>query len=924
MPGFNSALNASLSSMNANAKRTSIASSNIANAGTNAYKRFEICASAVVSQGSSVGGVDTTTRQLVDTQGEFDRTEIATDLAIEGNGFAIVTDGFTDSTPKNIFVTRDLSFRRDKSNMLVNASGFYLLAWDVDANGHLPSTKSLLSSLNGVNVFQWTSQASSTTEIEFGANLVSQQPVVGNSVGSINIINRGLKPSPINSYASSNDILYSNPNNSLTEGEGLEITIDQANGQKAATKKIIFGGFAQTSTFSNTATNLTTAVSGQLATDNIQLSYGNQTLVVTRGNGATNRDVLQNIADQINGAGSSGVQAQIFDLGTTTQLSIAPTNINQSLNFSGTVNFRNQLGLDDSKNVLAFTADAQGATIGRFSTLKQLSTLLNSAGITATINDDRPIGANITLLSSAPVAFNNYQPLGRNSDFLSELGLSQGYMTSSYDPYLSSKNMASGSFTSHFSQNVTIYDSMGNAHNILLAFLKTGVNQWGVEIYAVDPLSVNIPGRTDGLLMASTITFDGAGNFSSIQPAAQYAYSNPVSIPNAPLGATLGQTFTITVGSSAYSFNYGNSVASSSFFGSNGNDLVGAAGDTLDITIGSVTQNITRGNGATNIAVLNHMASQINQTVGSDALTAKVMSNSLTGQVWLDIRAADSTLAVSFSQTGTIGTALGITSADNILANSFESLYELAEQINTTQGPTAVRARVIPGGANNSSYIMKIAPVNSSSYMSFGGTAAVINSPLGTASVQTIASALGLNNTLPTQQLVSIDQPLTINWSSIIGANPNFISFNWGAFGTSEGMGQSSGTYSVLKANQNGVSTGDLTSIDIDKDGVITASFSNSLTRKIYKIPVGDLANPNGLSQMPGNVFRISSTSGPLNLKEAGVNGAGIFLSGALEGSNVDLGRELTSLIFTQHVYQGSAKIMGVTDKLLDRLMNSF
>lgn len=926
MPGFNSALNSSLSSMDASARRTAVTSSNIANANTNAYKRFEVCASGIVSQGGMVSGVDTSTRQLVDTQGEFCRTDTSTDLAIEGEGFAIVTDGFNNATPKDIFVTRDLSFRKDNSNMLVNASGYYLLAWSVDANGNLPTTKSLLSSLNGVNVFQWTSQASSTTEVDFGANLISQQSVVGNSVGNINIINRGIKPSPINAYALSTDMLYANPINSLTEGEGIELTIGQPNGQSAVTKKIMFGGFAQTFSFINSATNLTTAVGGQLAGDTVQLSYGNQSISVTRGTGATNREVLQNIADQINAnsPSSNGVQAQIFDLGTTTQLYIAPTNINQSLIFSGTAAFRNQLGLDDSKNVAAFTPDVQGVTIGRFSTLKQLCTVLNSAGVSATINDDEAIGANITLLSSSPIAFNNYQPLGRNSDFLTEFGLPQGYMPSTYDPYISGKNMASGGFNSHFSQNITIYDSMGNAHNILLAFIKTGVNQWGVEVYAVDPLAVNIPGRTDGLLMASTITFDGAGNFSSILAAPQYSYSSPTLVPNLPLGATAGQTFTVGVGSSSYSFNYGNLIANSSLLTAAGVGLAGVAGDTLDITVGSTTHNIARGAGTTNIDVLNNMAAQINQTIGPDAICAKIMSNTLTGQIWLDIRAADSTQAVTFAQTGTIGTNLGITAADNIASNSFQSLYELAEQINTTQGPTAIRATVIPGGPNNGSYVLKVAPVNSSFYMSFGGTAGAINPPLGTGSSQTIASALGLNNTLPAQQLVSINQPLTINWSNIIGANPNVIDFNWGTFGTASGMGQSSGTYSILKANQNGVSTGDLTGVEIDKDGWVTAAFSNSLTRKIYKIPVGDFANPNGLTQMPGNVFRISSTSGPLNLKEAGLNGAGTFVPGALEGSNVDLGKELTSLIFTQHVYQGSAKIMGVTDKLLDHLMSSF
>jgi flagellar hook protein FlgE len=925
MSGFGNALNASLTGMNSSAKKTAIASNNIANANTTAYKRFEVNNSAIVSQDGVISGVDSTTRQLVDVQGEFDRTGISTDLAIDGNGFAIVTDGFTGSAPKNIFVTRDMSFRKDNTNKLVNSSGFYLLAWQVDADGNLPGTKSLLSSLDGVDIIGWTSKASATTEVEFAANLVPQQSVVGNSVGNINILNRGLKLSPINAYASSTDILYENPVNSLSAGEGLEVTIGNPDGKGVSTKKIMYGGFATTFSFSNSGTNLTTAVGGQLAGDTIQMSYGNQVLTVTRGSGATNRDVLQNIADQINATtpSSNGLQAQIFDLGTTTQLYISPTNINQSVTFSGTLAFRNQMGLDDSKNIPAFTPDIQGVTVGRFATLKQLATSLTQMGVTASVNDDPATGANLALSSSRPVAFNNYQPLGKNSDFLSEFGLPTGYLNSTYDSYLASNNMAGGSFLPHFSQNITVYDSMGNSHNILLGFLKTGINTWAVEVYAVDPLSVNIPGRTDGLLMASTITFDGVGNFSSIQPVSQSAYSNSISSPNTALGATLGQTFVVGVGSSSYTFTYGSLSAQSTAVSSSGTGLTGTSTDTLTINIGTSTYNIARGGGVNNEEVLINIANQINQTSGPEAARAKIISNALTGQIWLEIVAADSTQAVAFGQTGTLGTNLGITSANDIAANSFSTLYELAEQINTTQGPTSIRASVVPGSVS-STYSIKIEPINSNFYLSFGGTSAAINAPLGTGATQTIGAALGLQNTTANRQLVGLDQPLTVNWSNIVGANPSVITFNLGVPGSTSGMNQSSGTYSVIRAHQNGVSTGDLTGVTIDPEGWITASFSNTLTRKIYKIPVGDFANPNGLTQVQGNVFKISANSGPLNLKEAGMNGAGKFIPGAIEGSNVDLAAELSSLIEIQHTYQGSAKIMGVTDKLMERLLNAF
>ena len=922
MAGLNSAINSSLSSLNDSSKTTSIVSSNIANVDTGAFKRIEQYSQALVNaQSSVIGGVTSVTRQLIDDPGESLTTNIATDLEIEGNGFAIVTDEFVNGKANNIYVTRDLSFRRDETNLLINASGYYLLAWNVDGNGNLPTTKSLLSSLVGVNISEGTSQANSTTTVKFGANLASQQTVVGQGATTIDISNQGSKKSPINSHLTSTELLYPNPNNSLTSGEGLEVTIGSAvSANGTTTKKILYGGFAQTFTFNNTATELTTATAGNNAIDDITLQYGGETISVVRGAGATNRDVLQNIADQVNALALGGVQAQLYDDGTTTTISIAPTSINQSLTFGGVLAFRNMIGLDDSKNVATFTPDIHGITIGRFATLKQLASVLNNIGITATVNDDEGTGANVTILSTQPVAFNNYQPLGKNSDFLAEFGLTAGYLKSTYDPYLSTQNMAGGAFTRHFSQNVTVYDSMGNDHNILISFIKTGVNQWGVEIYSIDPLAVDIPGRTDGLLMAGTFRFDGAGNFIAIDPVPQYAYSKAVTSPNLPMGATNGQTFEVTVSNTKYTFNYGNMIASSSVLSPTGTDLVGTATDTLAITVGTNTYNIARGNGTSNFAVLKNIAEQINADTITTTLSAKLIYDSISLTYKLDIIPNDSTMPVTFGA-GTLGTALGITPADNIAAYSFQSLYELAAQINTIQGPTALEASVIPGSINGT-YILKVAPTNTSLYLSFGGTTGVVGTPLGTGSVQNISTALGMNGTSAASKLVSLDSPLTVNWSKIIGSNPNTIDFNWGTLGYGDGMGQVAGNYSVKTNNQNGVSTGDLTGISIDSSGWITASYSNSLTRQIYKIPVGVFANPNGLAALPGNAYRISKDSGPLNLKEAGINGAGTFVSGALEGSNVDMADELAKLIFAQRQYQASAKVINVVDKLLDDLLH--
>jgi flagellar hook protein FlgE len=924
MAGFNSAINASLSSMNESAATTASVSGNVANSDTAAYKRIERTYSALVgAEIGTVSGVSSNTRQLVDVQGEMRRTGVGTDLAIEGKGFAVVTDGFTDGKANNFHVTRDLSFKKDKTNMLVNSSGYYLLAWDVGQDNALPTTKALLSSLNGVNVTQWTSQAAATSEVEFSANLLSAQKVVGQSVANIGVVSTTTNPSPLNDFASKSDLLFPNPYNSLTAGEGLEVTVGQASSATGTvTKKILYGGFAQTYSFDDNGVELVGT-----STDEIKIQTNGYAFTATRGNGTTNQAVLMDIANQINGNSPrvNGIKAQVFRFNGKTTLMIAPTNINQSLSFTGNDVFRNAVGLDNSKNTTTFVPDAEGITIGRFASLDQLSDALQKMNIPTQVIDNDNLGANINILSSQPIAFTNYQPLGKNSNFVAEFGLASGYLGSLYDPYLSTQNMASGAFNSHFSQNITIYDAMGNESNLLVSFLKTGVNKWAVEVHAVDPLSVQIAGRTDGLLMAGSMTFDGKGNFTAIEPSVQYSYSKYFASPNTTLGATPGQTVDVTVGSTTYSFVYGPLSAQSLEFSALAADLVGTNTDTFNITVGSNTYSMQRGSGTNNLDVLNNIVNQINAVGGGSVLSAKVLYDQSTSKYYLKVQAVDTTQSVQFTGTGGFHTALGITNTKDIATNSFTTLAELSEQINHTVGLNALKASLIRNPENDT-YALRIAPANQGFYMNFGGTTATVNPPLGNGTASTITSALEWNNTSTATQLVSLDQALTIDWAPNIGANPNIVSFNWGIFGSSDGMTQVSGAYSVRKSTQNGVSVGNLTSVSIDAQGWVVASFSNSLTRNIYKIPVADFANPNGLIPMPGNTLRISKDSGPLNLKEAGMNGAGKFIPGTVEGSNVDIANELAQLILAQRQYQASSKVISVVDKLsqylIDRTFN--
>ena len=169
-----------------------------------------------------------------------------------------------------------------------------------------------------------------------------------------------------------------------------------------------------------------------------------------------------------------------------------------------------------------------------------------------------------------------------------------------------------------------------------------------------------------------------------------------------------------------------------------------------------------------------------------------------------------------------------------------------------------------------------------------------------------------LNAALDTTGKANIDLP-NIDWAN--GSAQQDISFDIAGFT------QFSGEYNVVSSNQNGAALGLRTGVSIDADGFVTAQFSNGQSSKIYKLAVATFANPNGLDELTGNVFRQSDSSGDFNLREAGKGSAGTIQGGALESSNVDLADEFSKMIVTQRAYSANTKVISTADQMTQELL---
>src|SRR6201989_3025696 len=155
-------------------------SGNIANASTVGYKgiatRFEdLIPEAPTPNKQVAGGGTAFSSQTITTQGTVTNSTVATNMAINGDGFFSVQNPASISDNAPVFsgvtdYTRRGDFQVDANGNLVNGAGYYLMGVDVDPKTGNPTG-------NVPHVLQFQNNfipAQATTAITYPANLPTQ------------------------------------------------------------------------------------------------------------------------------------------------------------------------------------------------------------------------------------------------------------------------------------------------------------------------------------------------------------------------------------------------------------------------------------------------------------------------------------------------------------------------------------------------------------------------------------------------------------------------------------------------------------------------------------------------------------------------------------------------------------------------------
>ena len=159
-----------------------------------------------------------------------------------------------------------------------------------------------------------------------------------------------------------------------------------------------------------------------------------------------------------------------------------------------------------------------------------------------------------------------------------------------------------------------------------------------------------------------------------------------------------------------------------------------------------------------------------------------------------------------------------------------------------------------------------------------------------------------------------------VSWGTNLGVAAQQMSFNVDT--APGGLTQYASASVTQSVETNGTQFGNLTSIDIDDQGFVTANYDNGVSRQIAQVALATFPNPDGLKSVSGDNYQVSSTSGAFNLKTAGTGGAGSISPSTLESSTVDLSQQFADLITTQEAYGASSKILTTADQMLQTLIN--
>jgi flagellar hook protein FlgE len=358
--GIFDALNTAVGGLQAQSFALQNISGNIANASTVGYKGIgtsfeDLIPDALTPNKQVAGGVTAFAQATITTQGTVSGSTVATNIAINGDGFFSVQQptGITDNVPTFNGVTdytRRGDFQVNANGNLVNGAGYYLMGVAVD-----PKTGNPLGNVPQVLQFQNNFiPAQATTAIQYAANLPTVPVTTASPSAAAGTITAagGLNTAD---FIQSPAVLNTPPppfgNSAVT---GAPVTVSGG----ALGSSTPLSAFTGASSFAGNSITITTGTAAAPVTTTIKfVNGGGSSPAFTAGGGPFNIDVT---------AAGSTVGQLLTDIASITGASTASTiNASGAITFNtGTANDLNITGASPVINDLGFNTTIAATRTG--------------------------------------------------------------------------------------------------------------------------------------------------------------------------------------------------------------------------------------------------------------------------------------------------------------------------------------------------------------------------------------------------------------------------------------------------------------------------------------------------------------------------------------------------------------------------------
>jgi len=163
----------------------------------------------------------------------------------------------------------------------------------------------------------------------------------------------------------------------------------------------------------------------------------------------------------------------------------------------------------------------------------------------------------------------------------------------------------------------------------------------------------------------------------------------------------------------------------------------------------------------------------------------------------------------------------------------------------------------------------------------------------------------------------------TATLDTALGTDPTTLAhFNTATLKTNSKSTTNYGTSSsTVFQSQNGYTSGLLTAVSVDTDGILSGTFSNGQTIELWAVALADFVNLQGLKAMGSNLYSATPDSGDGTTNRANAGTVGSIIGNRLESSNVDMAAEMVSMILTQRSFEASSKTITTVDTMLSEII---